>query len=593
MAFLSLFFLGINFVFIMYGRNPFLEISAIFLLTLGFYFMVSSFGKNLLLIPSGICFAAGIFFGKTMAAFILPACLGVLLLWMFEQTSSSNRKINFKPLVFFGSGFLLVSLFWLFFAYLPAKTEVTGYFAEQALGLYGFPDALKSIPGFLSSLFTFGDDLFYRMPVVFLMSFLGLFLFFRNSPSVKDLITQKDHRSKGKFFLIFWFLVAFFLLMVLNYRPLRYQIYLIPPMCALAGLWLDSFLRSFGSKRSPSVGIMFWIFFVVAATFFMNYVIVTTFYYILSQKQIQLGSSLVISLVITLFFVVLFYWRFTKSRRVARGGTPSDSKSLNFGQRSLIVLILILISLVVNGWQYLSWASSPTYSLNRSSVDLGKILSKEAVISGPYGPGLVWDNRLKNVLHMFGVTQPDPQLFRTYPITHLALERDGNRDRAFQDYPEVMREAKIVTTYWLRNIPVDIYRIGEWTNNPETEKYPLSDFEKAKMLMEVGETDSALVLLEEFVSRSPENFSGYRTLAEIYYEMKEFEKAALSLEQAAQFNPTDFFIHQQLGLVYLNLMNQTGEDSYRLLAIDQWEKAIKLFPQNTNLAVQLQRIKGY
>jgi hypothetical protein len=586
-----LFFLGTNFVFIMYGRNPFLEISAIFLLVLGFYFMVSSFGKNLLLIPSGICFAAGIFFGKTMTAFILPACLGVMLLWMFEQTSSSNRKMNFKPLVFFGSGFLLVSLFWLFFAYLPAKREVAGYFAEQALGLHGFPEAFKSIPGFLSSLFTFGDDLFYRMPVVFLMSFLGLLLFFRNSPSVKELITQRDHRSKSKFFLTFWFLTAFFLLMSLNYRPLRYQLYLIPPMCALAGLWLDSFLRSFGSKRSSSVGIMFWVFFVVATTFFINYVITT--FHILSRKQIQLGSSLVISLVITLFFVVLFYWRFVKSKKMAKGGQTSDFRLLNLGQRFLIMLILILISLVVNGWQYLSWASSPTYSLNRSSVDLGKILSKEAVVSGPYGPALVWDNKLRNVIHMFGVTKPDPQLFRTYPITHLALERDGNRDRAFQDYPEVMREAKIVTTYWLRNIPVDIYRIGEWTDNPETEKYPLSDFEKAILLAEKGDADSAVALLEEFVLQNPQNFSGYLALTDIYYHLEDLENAAHSLEKAVQFNPTDFYARQQLGMIYLILGKQTLDDTYRLLAIEQWEKALKLFPQNTQLAVQLQRIRGY
>ncbi len=590
-AYLSLLFLGINFIFIMYGRNPFLEISAIFLLVLGFYFMVSSFKKNLLLIPSGICFAAGIFFGKTMAAFILPACLGVLLLWTFEHFSSSNRKINFKPLVFFGSGFLVVFLFWMFFSYLPAKREVAGYFGEQALGLYGFPRALQSISGFVTALFTFGADLFYRMPMVFLLSFLGLLLFFSRNSSIKRLTANRDHRSKVKFFLTFWFLAVFFLLMSLNYRPLRYQLYLIPPMCALAGLWLDSFLSSFGSKRGSSLGILFWSAFVIATTFFINYIITT--FHILSRKPIQLSSSLIVSFVIALFFGALFYWRFTRSKRVAKDGRPKEFRSLSLGHRFLIMLILILISLVANGWQYLSWASSPTYSLNRSSLDLGKILSKEAVLSGPYGPALVWDNRLKNIIHMFGVTKPDPQLFHTYPITHLALERGGNRDRAFQDYPEVMRKAKIVTTYWLRNIPVDIYRIGEWTGNPKTEKYPLSDFERARLVMEEGETDSALVLLEEFVAGQPENFSGYRALAEIYYEMKEFEKAVLPLEQAAQFHPTDFLICQQLGSTYLNLGSQTGEDNYRLLAIDQWEKAIKLFPQNTKLAERLQTIRGY
>ena len=225
-------------------------------------------------------------------------------------------------------------------------------------------------------------------------------------------------------------------------------------------------------------------------------------------------------------------------------------------------------------------------------MDLGKIVNEEAVISGPYGPGLVWDNKLKNVIHMFGVTKPDPQLFLTYPITHLALERGGNRDRAFKDYPEVMNKAKIVTTYWLRNVIVDIYRIAEWTGNPETNNYHLSDFEEAKMLIDQGDTNSAVASLEGFASLQPENISGYQTLAEIYYGLGEFEKSAISLERAAQFNPTDFFVHQQLGLVWLTLQNLTGEESYRLKAIGEWEKSLKLFPENANLAEQLHQIKG-
>ena len=588
-AFLSLFFLGFNFVFLMYGRNPFLEISAGFLLVLGFYFMVSSFKKSLLLIPSGICFAAGIFFGKTMAAFVLPACAAVLLLWMFERLPS-DRKMDFRPVAFFGGGFLAVTLLWIFFSYLPAKREVAGYLGEQALGLYGFPVALQSITGFVQALFTFGRDLFYRMPVVFLLSFLGLMLFFRERDTIREWVRQRDHRSKVKLFLTLWFLVCFFLLMILNYRPLRYQIYLIPPMCALAGIWLDSLFSGFASRdRSPKA--LFWIVFVVCTTFLANYVITT--YHRLSQKQILFGTSLFISFVIALVIAALYFWRSAGFKRAAKGGASVRTGRLKLGWRGLTMLVLILISVIVNAGQYASWASSPTYSLNRSSVDLGKILGKDAVISGPYGPGLVWDNELMNIIHMFGVTKPDPELFRTYPITHLALERGGNRDRAFKDYPQVMNQAKIVTTYWLRNIPVDIYRIGEWTGNPKTKGYSLSEFERAKMLVDQGETDSALVLLEEFVSHTPDNYSAHEALTEIYFDMEEFEKAALSLEKAIQFNPTDFLAHQQLGSVYLGLGNQTRQNRYRDLAIEQWEIALELFPENRQLATQLQSIRGY
>ncbi len=586
-AFFSLFLVAINFVLLGYGRNPFLETSALFLLTLGFYLMVSSFNRSLVLIPSGICFAAAIFFGKTMAAFVLPACLGVLILWTFQHSSSSERRADLRPLVFFAAGFLATTLLWLFFSYLPAKREVAGYLGEQALGLYGFPVALKSVAGFISSLFTFGVDLFYRMPIAFLLSFLGLLLFFRNRHSFRELFGQRDDRSKAAFMMVFWFLAAFFLLMIMNYRPLRYQIYLIPPMCALAGMWLNSFIGSSGSKRVSLPGILFWIVFVVAGTFFANYVITTI--YTLSRKQVQMGSSLPISLVITLLCAGLYYWRSSASAKASKSGVGS----VNIGFRLLIALVLVVISFVVNFGQYISWASSPMYSLNRSSLDLGKVLSKEAVVSGPYGPALVWDNQLEDVIHMFGVTQPDPQLFLTYPITHLALERGDNRDRAFQDYPQVMNNSKVVTTYWLRNIPVDVYRIAEHTGNQRTKDYPLSDFERARRLVDEGNPDSALVMLEQFVSRNPQNFSGHSALAEMYFNSGRFEESALALENAIKFNPTDFLAHQQLGAVYLNLRNQTEEDNYRLLAIDQWERALKIFPHNTKLAAQLQRTKGY
>jgi 4-amino-4-deoxy-L-arabinose transferase-like glycosyltransferase len=590
-AFLSFFLLGINFVFIMYGRNPFLEISAMFLLTLGFYFLVSSLKRNLLLLPSGICFAAGIFFGKTMAAFILPACAGVFLLWFLEQPPSEGLWKRSKPFALFCAGFILVLLFWIFFAYLPAKREVAGYFGEQALGLYGFPRAWQSLSGFVDSLFTFGKDLFFRMPVVFILSFLGLLLFFRNRPSLGRLFKLRDHQSKAKFFLILWFVGGFFLLMSLNYRPLRYQLYLIPPMCALAGLWLDSLIRSFNTKREPPNGILFWISFVVAVAFLVNYAITTM--YRLSAKPIQLASSLVISVIVTLVLGGIYYWLSARSPATAKAASSSQSKTMATGHRILLVLVLLLVSLVVNGWQYVSWASLPTYSLNRSSVDLGRILSDQAVISGPYGPALVWDNKLKNIIHMFGVSKPDPQLFHTYPITHLALERGGNRDRAFQDYPQVMNQAKIVATYWLRHIPVDIYRIGEHTGNPETTEYPLSDFERAKLLMEAEQTDLALALLEDFVSRHPENYSGHHALAQIHYDRGEYQRALLLLEKAAEFHPTDFVIHQLMGAVYFTLASQTGQESHRLSGIEEWEKALELFPQNSQLAEQLRQIKGY
>jgi tetratricopeptide (TPR) repeat protein len=111
--------------------------------------------------------------------------------------------------------------------------------------------------------------------------------------------------------------------------------------------------------------------------------------------------------------------------------------------------------------------------------------------------------------------------------------------------------------------------------------------------LEEGQIDSALIVLNRFVDEHPNNSSGYKTLAEIYYDRKDFEKAGSFLEKASEFDPTDFLTHQFLGVVYLNLYNQKRDDAYRLLAIEEYEKALKLFPQNTSLSDQLKNIRGY
>lgn len=259
------------------------------------------------------------------------------------------------------------------------------------------------------------------------------------------------------------------------------------------------------------------------------------------------------------------------------------------GVASVVFLIVFF-----NCKQYLAFGRNVQYSFLRASEDLGQILDSEAVISGPYAQTLTMDNRLKLVLRMFGGWPMDPELFQKYPLTHLAVEpKGGHREQALKDYPQVMMNAKPVATYYLRNFPVQILRVVESSGNPKAENYRLSDFEKAKLLIEEGQVDSGVVMLNQFVSQHPQNFSGYITLAEIYYDRKDFEKAALFLKKASRFDPTNFFTHQFLGAVYLNLYSQERDDAYMLLAIEEWEEALKLFPQNPGLAAQLKKIRGY
>jgi tetratricopeptide (TPR) repeat protein len=258
-----------------------------------------------------------------------------------------------------------------------------------------------------------------------------------------------------------------------------------------------------------------------------------------------------------------------------------------------VITAAILLIFLINGGQFLAFAQNVQYSFLRASQDLGLILGSEALISGPYAQTLTMDNKSRLMLRMFAGWPKDPDLFQKFPLTHLAMEaKGGQRGQASKDYPQVMKNAKLITTYHLRNFQVQILRVAESGGDPESKNYRLSDFEKAKSLIEEGQIDSAEVMLNQFVFRYPRNLSGYVALAEIYYDRKDFEKSALFLEKARKFDPTSSFIHQLLGLVYVNLYNQKGDGTHRLLAIEEWERALRLSPQNTELLARLKKLRG-
>ena len=188
----------------------------------------------------------------------------------------------------------------------------------------------------------------------------------------------------------------------------------------------------------------------------------------------------------------------------------------------------------------------------------------------------------------------DSLLFKRYPITHLALEsRGGNKERAFKDYPEVMKDAKVVTSYILRGMPVEIYRIKEHTGNPQAESYQLTDFEKAKILMEENKTDSALVLLKRFNLENPQNLSAHLVLSDIFSQNQYYKEAISELEKAIEFDKRNDILHYYLGYRYFQLSDLEKNKLYWEQGVKAWERSLQLNPRNSQLAQQLRRVKGY
>ncbi|MGB7061945.1 MAG: tetratricopeptide repeat protein [Candidatus Zixiibacteriota bacterium] len=594
-ALLAAFFLGINYILVMYGRSTFAEVSVIFFVVLGIYFLVLGLKRGWLLIPSGACFAVSIFFGKMLAMFILAACLGVVVLSALEKFSADHRKIKLSRILFFAAGSSSVALLWFFLIYSPFSENVSQFVSGMSVGLYGSPRGFGSVSDFIYSLFSFGGvtqvfaskeyslgtDLFYRMPFLFILSMLFLLGLFFRIFKVRRILENLRTCSRLELFFALWFVVAVFALMPWNYRPLRYQVLLIPPMCALAAFCLVDFLNPSEIKKKPKRGVWFWILSIPAASVLIFHTI--SFFPKILGMTVQLNSIIVLSLLLSFPLTYVFH--------EAKRWKPNLRMK---ARKRVIVAEAILLVVIINVVQFWHSAGNVQHSLLNSSKDLGQILGEGAVISGPYSQTLVMETELKWVPRMFHAGDDDPDFFLRHPITHLAFEAEGGqREQAFTDYPEVMRNAKAVTTYHLRNFPVQILRVAESSGNSDTKNYKLSDFEKAKLLIQEDQIDSAMVMLDQFVSWYPQNLSALLTLAEIYYDRQDYEKAVSYLERASRSDPTNSFVHELLGAVYADQYDQKRGYDYLLLAIGEWEKALKLHPQNIRLIAQLEEIRGH
>ncbi len=595
-ALISSFLLGINFIMLVYSRNTFSEISTLFFIALGLYFLVLGLEKNFFLILSGASHACAFLLGKMLAGFILPVGLGVLILLAIQDLSTKGQRIKPVPAILFLLGFLAVFLPWYLIIYYPVPGDVKFYLREMSVGLYGAPVALKSIKDFIHSLYSLGytsgvfagapyrpaTDLLYRMPFVFLLSCLFLiFYFFKIFKG--NFLKKIKSTSKLELYMVLWLIIGFLALMPWNYRPLRYQLLIIPPICVLAGLALNRFLHPETGNKKEKLSWVYWIFFV--PVFSITIFHLFTFLLRLFGKTGSFDFLVTLSAVIAIAFMLIWYI-FLKNRSI-----PIIDAS---GFRVIGVLIIVILIFLINITPYISWAKNPQYSLVRTSQDLGKILTPGAVLSGPYASTLTQDNDLGFCFHMFGVARVDTLLFKRYPITHLALEsRGGNKERAFKDYPEVMQNSRMVTTYNIRGMPVEIYRIKENTGNPQAEKYVLSDFEKAQILIQEGKVDSAVVLLNQFNSKKPENLSAHLTLSNIFSQNKDFERGISELEKAIEFDQRNFLLYYYLGYFYFQLADIQKNQLLWERGIEAWEKSLKLNPGNLQLAQQLKKVKGY
>ncbi len=541
----------LNVSLIVHGRLSYLENGLIFIASL-LFFVYSWWGdRRWALIASGVLAAIAMIMGKLFGVLLLPAL--VLAEW-FAYREDRLRRVVVAVGSFFAA--IVVLVFALYGSHLSA---VYGYFGEQSYGLRGFPAGLSSPWGFIEHLISYGfvNRLFFLDGDIYVFFWWGGFLLaFLFMAGIKP-----DSLSRVTRLAMFAIPCIILGLMPLNYSPVRYALFLIPISIVFCFGLTDYMLRAKPARPGKTgyapyilMFLLMWqaLFQIVGVIFFVNE----------TDTRVHLWVTLPIALVLTyLIRYLLIKYRFVPGRKTIIGG----------------IIAVLFISVNVNIQHILvRVTASHNYSIKEANLDLSQILGDNAVVSGPYGPVLTTDNKLKSFIHLFGVASVDTTLFERYPITHLAVD-SSNWLEAVNNYPK-LADMQAMTAYWIRDFGVKITDISKQFGNPEATTYQPTAYERASSYYSAGFIDSSFAALREFLSEVPYNRSGNLLLADIYMFSGRFNEAAMVLKSLASRHPDDYYTNLYCGRS-LQIIGIKQQDNLTIaLARKYYEKAVKNNP---------------
>ena len=577
---------SVSYIFVFFGRTPFLEASQNFWLSAAFYLFSLGGRSNLMFAFSGAATAAAAFFGKMLALGTGGLYLATFLTLFFANPV--ERKLTVRRGLHFGGGYLAIALFWLLFSYLPHTKEVASYLHEQGLGLYGAPRGFQDLQSFLWQLHSllWESEFVRKLPLVFLLG--GIFSAVVLSAVQRSL---RDKRlvptvSVGSILLFFWFVFGFLTLFPWNYRPLRYQTVLMFPLMAMAALMLASpweWSRGKVKQEKKKDSGSRTVYAALLCGLWLMPLIGTAFLQLTDwsgsekarssiQASVYIYSILFLGVGVALTFGTRFF-----------SGVRTNWRKI--GQYTALPVLVTL--LVVSLWQFADWVRTRQYSLITADRDLTAILNNGAVLSGSYAVALTQENKLPYVHHMF-VMKCDPDFFRTYPITHLVMD-EGNDKQARSDYPEVMSRANLITRYMIRGFPVRLYRVSGVTQNAQARQYVPSDFERAQAFISERNNDSAVVYMQRFLSSSTPNYSANLYAADALYSQNKFAEALDFYRKVQQFSPGDGLSAFNLANCFMATETPGGKGGNLDSALAYYKIARNLYSQDKNLA---ETIKG-
>ncbi len=549
-ALLAALFIGINYLGIFFGRRPFLETGMNLLFILGLFCLAYWDKRAIGHLLFGICFASAVVFGKIIAL----GFVGMPVAYYLYRRYYLDDRTAMVHAVWAAGGFVAVTAAWYFLVFRPNAAMLTGYVSEQAFGLYGAPEGLKSISKFVWKFLSFGKDsvFFDRMPSESIAA-VAVCLILAGQMFVAGAKQAVKQTPRPILILLTaWLISTYLSQMPWNYQPVRYETAMIFPLGAMAAAVITYLVRCKEEvdlfRASIPFAIMLFILLLLVA------------YQLTSAVAVNLGVDFTfreyfLYVAAPVLAIVIAYYLIARAKQPGPMRLPAV---VRYGAAALV----ILVALGVHGKNYLAWAGNPLYTTRQASRDLGMILSPGAVLSGPYAPALALENDLGCVINIFGTTRPDSLMFRRYPITHLVVEH-SNEEVARQLYPQIMDKAALVCHYYINCRKVSIYRIARRTGNPRAAEYLYSNFEIANRFYERSVPDSGDIYLRRFLQLNPENITGHLFAGFFALARGNPDSAVVLFSRAAAFSPTDFNLHYLLGKAYIAKADSSGEETWR------------------------------
>lgn len=554
--------LMMNVTLITYGRLAYLENGLLLLGALLVAVYVRWPDKVWAAFLAGLLAAAAAFGGKLFGILLLPVLMAAT--W---TGGGCNRKGQMAAIL---AGAAIGAGTYVGLLYGGGVQGALSYFGDTTVGLHGIPRGILSPWDFVEHLISYGyaNRLTYLNPDIALMSLAGGFLLILSSESQQIRLTPISR------FCFFWLLVGFAVLAPLNYSPLRYALFLIPPAAILCFTLVDSVRRAgdlirlrLRGWRLPAMTMLIWytVFHLAINLFFSSDTPAPQRLLIWTLLPVAIAAAIAL-------------------RALARRGMISISS------RALSVFVIALIAVVVVNnvgriWRYQVWEKN--YTIAEANLDLPVILAGDAVLSGSYGTMLTVDNRLQSFVHFLGAAVPDGTLFDRQPITHIAIDA-FTFDQVARDYPAI-RSLMPIVTYWIRDVPVSIYNVSKVFGSRRARAYVESAYEEAVRLYHEGNQDSALMILQLLHEEHPESKAIGLLSAEIAAAGSRYSEVYKTLKVLSERYPTDFHIHLQCGRALQIQALASGDSGQAAVARTWYNRAIRLNPYKRRVAERLWR----